>query len=398
MPSFPNNHGKSKKDIFYFATYGLCFVALGLVLSSLGAMLPYLADNVGVTFAQISFLFTASSLGYLTGSVGGGRLYDRFKGHHLMLFSLLLTALMVFMIPITTTFSLLIIVLYLVGLGQGTLDVGGNVNLLWVYQKRVGPYMNALHFCFGVGAFLSPILLHNVMRWSGGGLTWPYWTLAILTLPGLIGLIGLSSPENPEKEDNKNHPQSINFNLVIPMILLFFMYVGLENGFGGWIFSYATEVKIASETNAAYLNSVFWGALTLGRLLSVPLARKTTPAHLLTGNYVLAISFLGLIVLFPLQPGGVWIGTAGLGLSLSSVFPTLLVLAESRMKITGKVTGLFFLGSSLGGTLVPMILGQIFEYIGSFQMMLSFFVLAILGFVVLSSVIFRSNRIAEKLR
>lgn len=389
---------RSNKEIHYFATYGLCFIALGLVLSSLGAMLPYLAENVDVSFAQISFLFTASSLGYLIGSVGGGRLYDRYKGHHLMVIALLLTAVMVFMIPITPVFFLLMIVLFLLGLGQGVLDVGGNVNLLWVFQKRVGPYMNALHFCFGVGAFISPILLHNVMRWSGGEITWPYWSLAILILPGLIGLIRLTSPDNPEKDENEKYPHKINTTLVIPLILLFFLYVGLENGFGGWIFSYATELNLASETTAAYMNSVFWGALTLGRLLSVQLARKITPAQLLTGNYIFAISFLGLIILFPLQTSVVWIVTAGLGLSLSSVFPTLLVLAESRMKITGKVTGLFFLGSSLGATFVPMLLGQVFEYVGSFQMMLSFFILAILGFAVLSSVIFRSNRIAEKVR
>ena len=398
MQSNVKNFGRTQKDIYYFITYGICFIALGLTVTALGPMLPYLAENVGVSFAQISFLFTTGSLGYLIGSAGGGRLYDRFKGHHLLILSLILMVFTVILIPLTTTFSLLLVILFLLGLGQGLLDIGGNVNLLWVFQKRVGPYMNALHFFFGVGAFLSPIILHNVYRWSGEQLHWPFWSLAILSLPGIAALVFLTSPENPEREAIENHPKDINTPLVVAMVFLFFLYVGVEGGFGGWIFTYATEGHIATEAGASYMNAVFWGALTLGRLISVPLAKKLSPAQLLTGNYLLAILFLGLILIFPMQTTVVWIVSAGLGLALSSVFPTLLVLGESRMKISGKVTGLFFLGSSLGGTLVPMVLGQIFEYIGSYYIMLALFFVSILGLVVLSSVIIKSNRIAEKIR
>jgi MFS transporter, FHS family, Na+ dependent glucose transporter 1 len=389
---------KSHRDLCYFATYGICFIALGLGMSALGPMLPYLANQVDVTFAQISFLFTSSSLGYLLGSAGGGRLFDRFKGHQLMLIALLTMALTISLIPVSPYFVLLLAIMFIFGISQGMIDVGGNVNLLWVFQGRVGPYMNALHFCFGVGAFLSPIILHNVMRWCGGQITWPFWTLALLSLPGILGLWSLSSPNNPEKDEIEQNPNSINVRLVVLMVLLFFIYVGVEGGFGGWIFTYATESNIASETGASYMNSIFWGALTLGRLLSVPLARRIAPSRLLVGNFLLGIFFLGLILLFPFNPMMVWIVSAGLGLALSSVFPTLMALGESRMKISGKVTGYFFFGSSLGGMLIPMVLGQIFEYIGSYQIMLALFVLTIAGLVVLISVIFASNRAGEKVR
>jgi MFS transporter, FHS family, Na+ dependent glucose transporter 1 len=389
---------KPDLDIYYFATYGICFIALGLGMSALGPMLPYLADHVSVSFARISFLFTATSLGYLMGSAGGGRLFDRFKGHQLMLVALLTMALTIFLVPVSPFFVLLLAIMFIFGISQGMIDVGANVNLLWVFQGRVGPYMNALHFCFGVGAFLSPIILHNVMRLSGGQITWPFWTLALLSLPGIFGLWSLPSPKNPEKDEIEQHPNSINIRLVVLMVILFFIYVGVEGGFGGWIFTYATETKVTSETGASYMNSLFWGALTLGRLLSVPLARKIAPSRLLVGNFLLAILFLGLILLFPLQPVMVWVVSGGLGFALSSVFPTLLALGESRMKISGKVTGYFFFGSSLGGTLIPMLLGQIFEYVGSYQIMLALSGFTIVGLVVLILVIATSNRVGEKVR
>jgi len=389
---------KSRREIYFVITYGICFVSLGLGMASLGPLLPYLADNVGVTLAKISFLFTASSLGYLLGSAGGGRLYDRFKGHRLMVIALLLMIVASILIPLIPVFYLLLVGVFFFGLGQGTVDVGGNVNLLWVFQSRVGPYMNALHFCFGVGAFLSPIIIHNVMKLAGGALTWPYWILATLFLPGLVGLLSLESPKNPEKDEDDQKPKKIDYRLVVLIMMLYFVYVGVETGFGGWIFTYAVEEQIATESAASYMNSLFWGALTLGRLVSILLARKLPPSKILIGNFSLAILFLGLILIWPKNSVMIWAGSAGLGLALSSVFPTLLALGESRMKITGGVTGLFFFGSSLGGTVLPMVLGQIFEYIGSYQIMMTLFGFAVLGMVILLAVIFASNRVGEKIR
>jgi FHS family Na+ dependent glucose MFS transporter 1 len=393
-----STQGKSLKHTYYFATYGAAFVALGLSLAALGPMLPYLASHVNVSLAQISFLFTASSFGYMIGSAGGGRFYDHFKGHKLMLVAMLFSIIMVVLIPLTSDYYFLLAILLFMGLGQGMLDVGANVSILWVYQARVGPYMNALHFCFGAGAFLSPIILHQVMRWSGGKLTWPFWIVAILSLPSLLGFWLLPSPRNPEKEQAENTAGVPNKSLVAAMVILFFLYVGIEGGFGGWIFSYVTETRIANETSAAYINSVFWGAFTMGRLLAIRLAKNIKPSKLLTGNYIFAIFFLGLILLFPLKPWAIWVSSAGFGLALSSIFPTLLVLGESRLRITGSTTGLFFLGVSLGGTVIPMLLGQIFEFIGSYQVILALFILAGLGLTVLISLLITSNRLGEKVR
>ncbi len=387
-----------KREINSFITYAVCFISLGLAMAALGPMLPFLADLTDVSIAKISFVFTANSLGYMIGSAGGGRLYDRFKGHRLMVLALVLMVIGGILTPLLSRYVLLLLVLFLLGLGMGLVDVGANVSLLWVFQSRVGPYMNALHFFFGLGSFLAPIILTNVMTLTGGSITWPFWTLVILFLPGLVGLVSLPSPVNPEAHAEAKAARKPDVRLIVLMMALFFLYVAIEAGYGGWIFTYATGVKIANDTTASYMNSLYWGMLTLGRLIAVPLARKIKPAAMLIGNFVFSVLFLAVILIWPVSPAMVWIGSAGLGLALSSVFPTLLSLGETRMKITGAVTGLFFLGSSLGGMIIPMLLGQIYEYIGSFQLMLTLFALACAGLVVLVSVILASNRVGEKER
>lgn len=399
MTSSSQAPSRSRKiEIVSFITYAVCSISLGLGMAALGPMLPYLADTVGVTIAQISFLFTASSLGYLTGSTGGGRLLDRFKGHPMMLVALGLMIVMGFFIPVVPWFYLLLVVMFLFGLGMGTLDVGCNVSLLWIFQARVGPYMNALHFFFGVGAFLAPLILSTVLRLSGGAITWPYWSLALLFIPGMIGLFLLPSPENPEGEADESSKTRINYRLVGLIMVLLFIYVGVEAGFGGWIFTYAYKLNIADEAGASLMNSLYWGALTLGRLVSIPLARRMKPATLLLGNFVLTIFFLIGFLIWPVDPSMVWIGSAGLGFALSSVFPTVLALGESRMKITGGVTGLFFMGSSLGGMVLPTALGQIFEHVGHYALIVTLFAATLVGSVVLIALIVVSNRMGEKAR
>jgi len=73
-------------------------------------------------------------------------------------------------------------------------------------------------------------------------------------------------------------------------------------------------------------------------------------------------------------------------------------LAETRITITGKVTSYFFLGSSSGAMIVPMIIGQIFEYIGGYQIMVALFIGSWLGLIVLVYMLMASKRVGEKIR
>jgi fucose permease len=49
---------------------------------------------------------------------------------------------------------------------------------------------------------------------------------------------------------------------------------------------------------------------------------------------------------------------------MAAIFPTTVTLAGTWMPITGRVTGWFFVGSSLGGMTIPWLIGQLFEPVG----------------------------------
>ena len=66
------------------------------------------------------------------------------------------------------------------------------------------------------------------------------------------------------------------------VVAFFVFYVGSESGYGGWISSYVLRRGVVDDkTQAAFVASVYWGGLTAGRLLAIPIAiTLTTSTHL----------------------------------------------------------------------------------------------------------------------
>ena len=387
-----------RKPYFYLIAYGLCFISLGLAGVSLGPLLPSLSQTTGTSLANISFIFSVRSLGYLLGSASGGHFYERINGHKLMAFSLSLMAICHFLIPLFPNYILVLVLMFMIGLGHAAIDIGGNVNLLWIYKSKVGPFMNTMHFSFGIGALFSPMIINYVMHVSDGELTGPFWLLAAAFCPGLISLLILEAPRNTEKDQVSSTSVKTNPWLIILLASLFFIYVGIEGGFGGWIYSYVTVGNLVNDRTASYINSIFWGGLTFGRLISIPLARKIKPEKYLLGNFGLAVASLALIIIWPRNEAIVWIVSGGFGLSLSSIFPTLVSLGEKRIKVTGRVMSFFLMGGSVGVLIMPALLGQIFDYFGSYYVMVTLFAATCLGMIVLLSFLFVSNREDQKYR
>jgi MFS transporter, FHS family, Na+ dependent glucose transporter 1 len=373
--------------------YYAAFIALGLIGSLLGPSLNGLAKNTGVHLDQISILFTARSLGYLLGSLLAGRVYDRRPGNTLMAGFLGLIFLMVVLSPLIPLLWLLVVAMLLMGLGEGGLDVGGNTMLMWLHREKVGPFMNGLHFAFGVGSFLTPIIISQMALLSGN-ITWGYWVVALLLVPMVIWLLRLPSPTYiPASAENTT--KTTNTLLIVLMVLFFALYVGSEVSFGGWVYNYAVAMKLMNATTAALVTSWFWGSLTLGRLLSIPIASKFKLSSVVLVDVIGVLVSVALIMLFPNSEAFIWVGTFGTGFAMASIFPTMLSLAESRLHITGRVTSWFFVGASSGGMILPWLIGQLFEPVGPWVAMVSIFIAMALALVTFTSLVAYSNRVLK---
>ena len=345
------------------AAYYLSFIMLGLLVAIEGPALPSLAENTTSSLDQISLIFIFGSLGYLLGSFFSGRAYDRLPGHRFMSGTLLVIALCAALIPFAKQLWQLLFILFIFGGAKGAVDVGGNTLIMWTHGEKSGPYLNGLHFFFGVGAFVAPLILAGFLV-STGGIQWTFWLFALLSLPPSIWLWKL--PEPPaQANEQENAATSFPIFPVVMLVLAFVLYVGAEVGFGNWIYTYALTLGLETSITSAYLTSAFWGTFTLGRLLGVWVSTRVRAATILIVDLLGCLASLGLILFWPDSVMALWTGTIGLGLFMASIFPTTLVLAGERMRVTGAMTGWFLAGASIGGMFLPWGIGQAFVRIGA---------------------------------
>jgi MFS family permease len=349
-------------------TYYLAFIALGLTAASLGPTLLGLAGQTGSTLGEISLVFTVRSLGYLTGSFIGGRLFDRLPGHRTMALALVVIALTLASLPMVPLLWLLIAIMGVIGFCEALVDVGGNTLIVWVHREGVAPYMNGLHLFFAVGALLSPLLFAQVIALTGG-FGPGYWLLALLMLPVILRLLPLANPK-PIVEREQHASVRPNVLLLVMFVILFAIIAGSENSFAGLVYTYAVRMGAANEVTAAYLNAAFWAAFMLARVASIPIATRVRPRVIMIADLVIALAGILLILLMPSTPAALWGGTVLFGIGIASTFPTLLNFASRHMTITGAVTGWFFVGASLGSMTIPLLIGQTMDRIGPVSLLL----------------------------
>ncbi len=354
------------------AAYFASFIALGLMTGAIGPSLPSFAERTQSSLSQTGFIFTSLSLGYMMGSFVGGRLFDSVQGNLAMGAVLMIAAAMAATVPIISSLWLLILVVFALGLGQGAIDVGGNALLVRIHRREVGPFMNGLHFSFGVGASLAPAL---VAQSIGSHISWAWWAIAIFVLPIAARLILLPGPATQTVQEDENDRQS-DSAMVVLIALFLFLYVGAEVGFGGWVYSYALSIG-ADEMTSGYVTSIFWGAFTVGRLIGIPIAARFLPRSILLADLAGCLLSVAILLLWPSSVEALCIGATGLGLSMASIFPAMLSLAERRLTVSARVTGRFIFGASAGSMFLPWLIGQLFDACGPQSM--NFVILAALA-------------------
>jgi len=359
------------------ASYYLSFIILGFTTAASGPSLLKLAEHTSSEIDRISLIFVLSSLGYLIGSFLGGRAYDRFSSHKLLAITTTIMAVSCIFIPISNSLVLLLAAMFMNGFSAGILDVGCNTLMIWTHGEKAGPFLNGLHFFFGVGSLITPLLLAQVLIRTGD-IHWLYWSFTIVSMPLAIWLWFLPEAAAHRQHEDNTGNSSFPAAPVILMVTLFLFYVGLELGFGNWIYAYAITLGLGTEITSAYLTSAFWGSFTFGRMLGIWISTRLRPQTILIIDISGCAIFTILILLWKDSSLVLWIGTLGLGISLASFFPTLIILAGERMQITGTITGWFLVGSGAGSMLLPWLIGQIFARTGP-EAMITVLLIAILS-------------------
>jgi MFS transporter, FHS family, Na+ dependent glucose transporter 1 len=363
--------------------YYFVFVALGMLGGMLGPSLDVFKERSASSNARIAILFTVSAVGYMLGGAITGRLYDRRAGHPIIAAGLLGAAVVVAALTQASALVVLAVLLFLVGACASSVDTGGNTLITWLHGDDLGPWMIALHAAFGVGSALVPLVL-ALSRRITQGINSGLFVIVAMAVAAALVISRRPSPVHLHEErlgDGVAKPVPGRGALLVTAAF-FFLYVGLEIGFAGWVFTFARD-RGFSETRASFLTSMFWWSFTAGRVLGIPVAQRLSARTQILVDAGVTVGGAVLLVISAHSNVGVWFGTIVLGLGLATMFPAMLNLANERVAVTGSVTSWFIVGAGAGSATLPWVIGRLFDDRGS--TILPWFVFVVTGFVVVAA-------------
>jgi MFS transporter, FHS family, Na+ dependent glucose transporter 1 len=345
--------------VAYFST----FVVLGVVLGMLGPALPSLRHQIGASVSGISIVFVAQSSGYLVGAVAGGRGLDRGHGHRLLGAALMLMAVGLVLVSEARSLAVMCGAFLLLGLAIGFAEVASNTLIVWARNPTSPAMINSLHFVFGVGALLSPLLVNRSLS-ARGNVRIAYVGAALACLLAAAVVASRPTPTPVDVADHARGEEAPR-GLLVAVAFFFALYVGIEVGFAGWIATYAQSVHLGGSGAGAALTAVFWGAFTVGRLGAVALAARIRPVALLLAGCVLSTFAAVALVVAHGNGVPVWVATVLFAVGLAPQFASMISFASEHLPLTGSATSWFLAAAAVGGLTVPWIIGQLFSGVGS---------------------------------
>jgi fucose permease len=141
---------------------------------------------------------------------------------------------------------------------------------------------------------------------------------------------------------------------------VFFLYTGIEAAAGTWAYSLFTESRAVSMITAGTWVSVYWGGLTVGRLLA-GVAVGFVPGNGLLRFCVAGMALGAALIWLNVTSVLGFLGLGLMGVAAAPVFPSLIATTPARLGSahTGNGVGFQIAAAVLGQSLLPAFVGML---------------------------------------
>lgn len=361
------------------------FLALGMLTGGIGPALAELAHNTGSSLSAAGGLFTALFFGALLAQPVAGAVYDRFGAKPVLLTGLLFMGLGTLACTASPSLTLVLLAGVITGIGHGSVDISTTVNVSGMYVEKRTPALNLVNVFFGTGAVIAPAISgFTLAQWDTAlpGL----WLGALLALSQVpVMLVLLRVKPKPEHASSASGGGLYRVPLLWLFALFILIYVGTENGVGGWTSTYVVATAVMTAEQGALLTSGFWLMLTIGRLIATFFSHHTTPQRVLWLCVVGALA--GALVMLIGVNHLIFTAAATLliGLSVGPIFPTALsIVTEYFAAAPGRAAAVVMACASIGGASIPYYHGVILEQISPTASVVYVVVLAVVMMVLMA--------------
>ena len=321
----------------------------------------YQLSNVMATLLPF-FVFIAFAML----SVPGGLLAARIGKKNLLLLGLGLNV-VAMLVPslMTPGFALLLVCIFILGVGTTFLQVAGNPIMRDV--SAGGHYSRNLSFAQGIKGIgstastylvsaITMIALFKGMGWRG---TFPVFFVLMALSFIFVAFLKVN-------ESKAGVPPSIGSSLgllkesVFALAVLgIFLYVGAEVCIARFLLPNLQDIGIEEQTASKFGPALFFLLLTIGRLLGGAMLTRITPRAFFRISALLGV--LGAAALMtgtrPLAIAGVFLA----GMGFANIWPMLFsITVEEKPERSSELSGLMCMAIS-GGAIVPLVMGQLVD-------------------------------------
>lgn len=365
------------------------YIGLGLPDSLLSTTWPNISNDLNISVGYIS-LFSIITIFFSMLSTSNTYRLNKLMGPTtvIMLSMLMcLTGLVIFII--FKSFTSLIFVQMIMGLGAGAID--SNVNFIASQNLKVGE-MNLLHGFWGVGITLTPLITSIV--YSLGYNQWMVFGVVALLFIILIGyghinreLLNIEVISQAQNETKVSLQKRDMLGIGI-----LFIY-GVEFLIGTYLATYLVSTLDVEPAKAAFVVSCYWGGLMISRLV-MPLLFRYIKSVVILKIHCLILALCALLINFD-NLNLLILVYISIGYCFGPIFPTLVHYTE---RVNPDNTA-FYIGKQISAMYFAIFLSQILVGYFSMKYSLGFFspLVSILIIVLIILILLYLNVFKEKL-
>jgi FHS family glucose/mannose:H+ symporter-like MFS transporter len=343
------------------------FVVTGVVTTILGPILPVFIARWSLDDAHAGFFFTMQFAGSLAGSGLSSFLLSR-RGYRTALVAgyALMAAGIACLNLSNHTVVLAATAVY--GAGFGLVIPGTN---LWVGENsgaKRSSALTVLNLAWSAGSLSCPLLIMSGVR-SGhlGNLLLGIAAVSTAFMVCFLLLSDSSLSTQSAKNEADAAPQTSSLWIAAALGLLFFIYVGTENGISGWAAAFSKRMA-GPDTGAWELAPMFfWAGLLAGRVLGPLIFLNLKESHVAISGLVTAALGVATVIRADIRPVAL-AGVAIAGLGLSTLYPIFISWLSLHFGIRARqVGGAMFALAALGGASLPWLVGLVSSRSGSLR-------------------------------
>ena len=339
----------SYRNNLVFIGASMAMLLFGIVLISLGSVLPHLREIFELSDLSTGSLLSILPFGLLIGSLVFGPIVDRYGYRILLIACVLLVFAGLEGIALTRNIMILRLSIFLIGLGGGAINGGANALAADTAEGDRGAKLSLLGVFFGIGALGVPFLLGLLVD------KLPYdrilfWIGLFVLLPAIFYMvIGFPPPKNPQGFPLKDAAGLLKDRWILLAGFILFIQSGMEGLANNWSTTYLQENKEFMNQHALFSLTCLVAGMTAMRLI-LGWALNHIPSGLALVVSI-GLSIVGsLLIHLTGTRFAAYAGMALLGAGLAACFPV----------IMGQVAGKYaqLSGTALSIVLVMALLGN----------------------------------------